>query len=81
MKIVQITENEIFAYHDYEFMVFFRAALIGNSEVIGVCWPVGKHGRSNALDVVPRTMRRGGMKNSVLIMALLDGYGCDKYRI
>ena len=40
--IVKITENEIFYYSDYTFMMFNCNSLITGAETIGVAWPVGK---------------------------------------
>lgn len=40
--IVRITENEIFYYSDYTFMMFNCNSLITGTETVGVSWAVGK---------------------------------------
>ena len=46
-KITQITDNEIFMYHDYMFIMFDRRAIIGGAEYIGWVWAIGKQKDSN----------------------------------
>ena len=71
MTIVEVTKKEIFCYHDYEFHIFDRDALVDGSEIVGVCWPGGKS-RTSPVDVTPGNIRRGTPYHQILIMTLLE---------
>lgn len=73
MKIVQITEHEIFAHHDYSFFIFDREAMESNRQIVGYYWPAGK--------VRTEGMQLGqvmsAMKNSIQEMP----NACDYHRM
>ncbi len=74
MVITEITEEEIFCYHDYEFIIFNINAIVCGKNEIGVVWAGGKC-KESPLEVPPSLIKvRGSCYESILFLELLAAY-------
>ncbi len=69
-RIVQITKDEIFMYHDYSFMLFDRNAITCDGNYVGWVWPAGKIKQPNKLIV--DEIQRGSCYHTILTMELIQ---------
>lgn len=68
--IVKITEDKIFYYSDYTFMMFNCNSLITGAEIVGQAWPIGKGKESHMVST--SIIKKDTCYHNGLMIELID---------
>lgn len=68
--IIKITENEIFYYSDYTFMMFNCNSLITGADEVGFAWPIGKCKTPHS--TLTEIIKKDSCYHNVLVAELID---------
>ena len=69
--IIRNDVNNIYFYHDYTFMIFDKAALLGGADIVGYSWAAGKIPKGSDFNNCIYSTKKGTCYHNILIAELI----------